>query len=102
MTESSDPNDQGAEPETDQERALLAAYRAADEAGRVIVWAALLAELGRRSPPPEDAEEEALPGPSGGHALSGLCGASGGHRGHARCLFAACGRRGMLNNVDSS
>ena len=49
MTNSSDPNDQGAEPETDQERAFLEAYRATDEAGRVLLWSEVLAELGRRS-----------------------------------------------------
>ena len=42
------------EPETDQERAFLEAYRATDDAGRLIVWAALLTELGRRTVPTEE------------------------------------------------
>ena len=47
------------EPETVQERAFLAAYRELDEAGRVLLWSKVLAELGRRS----DAEPEEGPCP---------------------------------------
>ncbi len=43
------------EPETDQGRAFLAAYRATDDAGRVLIWCALLTELDRRPDPPADA-----------------------------------------------
>ena len=46
-------------PETDLERALLEAYRATDEAGRVILWREVLAKLGRRqSPEPEAGPHE--------------------------------------------
>ena len=57
------PPPRSAGPQTAEEAEILAAYRATDDAGRVIVWAALLAELGRRSLPPEDAEKEPPPGP---------------------------------------
>ena len=56
MTGSSDPNDQGPEPQIDQERAFLAAYRERDEADRVLLWSELLAELDRGWPQAPDEE----------------------------------------------
>ncbi len=60
------------EPETDQERELLEIYRDLDEVDRVLVWAAILTELGRRSEPvldegpAEGVEENHPPHPSAG------------------------------------
>ncbi len=47
----STPTEPPIEPETDQERELLAAYRAQDAAGRAWLQWAGLAELGRQPPP---------------------------------------------------
>ena len=38
VTGSGDPNDRPAEPETEQEQEFLEAYRALDEADRVLLW----------------------------------------------------------------
>ncbi len=56
MTGSGDPTDQGTGPQTDQERELLAAYRELDEADRVLLWNAMLTELGQGSYPEPDEE----------------------------------------------
>ncbi len=45
-------------PQTDQERELLEAYRDLDDAGRVLLWSALLTELDRR-PTPDEAPPKA-------------------------------------------
>ncbi len=62
-----DRNDQATGPKTDQERELLEAYGGTEDAGRVLIWSALLAELDRRSEPWEEAGHPRL---EGGHALS--------------------------------
>ena len=49
MTGFDDPNDQPPEPETDQERAFLAAYRALDEAERVRLWSDVLTLLDQQA-----------------------------------------------------
>ncbi len=53
----STPTEPPIEPETDQERELLEAYRDLDEAGRAWLQWVAFAELGRRSPPDEDDAE---------------------------------------------
>ncbi len=49
-----DHGDQRTGPQTLEEAEFLAAYRALDEAGRVLVWCALLEREGRRSDPEPD------------------------------------------------
>ena len=56
MTGSGESNDQRSKPETDQDREFLAAYRELGAADRVLLWSAMLTNLGRR-PDPEPDEE---------------------------------------------